>query len=550
MAGMSPDLNTPTRRRWRQILIGCSLCVAAALAALFARLEWIAHRPSPVRGIVTQAQITADDASLKQAGLILRDGSLLKAHPFEPPWTSHSLLVPPAWLRQPGIKLILGPRRVRADLLLADLDVLQPVMERAYGGWDSATARGWNWGQWFANWRKMLSTEGSSELSFNKAFAPLDALTSFQRDNHTQIPLDDWSTIDGSQTAVLTSTPQSQCTEIRAGGRSHSISPTDAAQNVRKAELWNASTDGLRDANYIAMPSSFGSPQAVLCGSTWIRLEPVGNRKGRGLRFKLRAFWSAFSPPRPVIQRLGEGVIYVRLPTFTWRNYHNISETGWPHRQPGDRVLIVDLRNNGGGGEGYGLDILRGWIDEQKMVPFQDLGTQLNSSCLFAPLKWNYMIQSSPAVLSDEKGFMQGLLNRMAQPYPTGCPRTVETNPAKWSYPERHFDPEPGKMRVIALVNSLCASDCELLTERLASLPETIVAGANTFGVGQFIQPGYAVLPHTGLRFRIALGKSNFYGDNRSFDGYGLDVDVLVPNIDSLRSEQLRQLAVTVEQLP
>jgi len=84
---------------------------------------------------------------------------------------------------------------------------------------------------------------------------------------------------------------------------------------------------------------------------------------------------------------------------------------------------------------------------------------------------------------------------------------------------------------------------------RLASLPDTVVAGTNTFGVGQFVQPGYSVLPHTGLRYRIALGRSNFYGDNRSFDGYGLDVDVVLPEVDSLGLRQLRELAEAVKKM-
>jgi C-terminal processing protease CtpA/Prc len=77
----------------------------------------------------------------------------------------------------------------------------------------------------------------------------------------------------------------------------------------------------------------------------------------------------------------------------------------------------------------------------------------------------------------------------------------------------------------------------------LASLPDTIVVGTNTYGVVQFIQPGYSVLPHTGLRYRIALGRSNYYGDDRSVDGYGLDVDVILPEVDTLSSKQMRELA-------
>ena len=54
------------------------------------------------------------------------------------------------------------------------------------------------------------------------------------------------------------------------------------------------------------------------------------------------------------------------------------------------------------------------------------------------------------------------------------------------------------------------------------------------------IQPGYSVLPHSALHYRIALGRSDPYGDNRSVDGYGLDVDVVIPDVDRLGRESMR----------
>jgi len=54
------------------------------------------------------------------------------------------------------------------------------------------------------------------------------------------------------------------------------------------------------------------------------------------------------------------------------------------------------------------------------------------------------------------------------------------------------------------------------------------------------------VLPHTGLPYRIALGRSDFYGDNRSVDGYGLDVDIVLPDVNSLGRESMRELAAIV----
>jgi hypothetical protein len=508
----------------------------------------IAHRPSSVHGTLTAAEISAEDAYLKNAGLVVPDGVFLKEHPFEPPWTSHSLLAPHDWSREPGIRKLLDSRQssVRGDLLLADLDTLQQVMERVYGGWDSAAARGWNWEAWFAGWRRMLASRGSAEVSFNEAFAPVDALIAFQRDNHTQIPLSRHSTSDGSRTALLATTPDGPCDGIRAGDRTFPIHIDDPAQQVRSAEVWRTGTNVLANVHYLAMPTSMGTPQVVHCGINWIRLEPVSHRPDTFSRLRMLVARKADSPR---IERLGEGVVYARLPTFSPDNYENISRQGWPARKPGDRVLVVDLRDNEGGAAGYGLSTLNGWIDEQRMVPWDQFGRTLASSCLYAPLRWNQAMESAGSILPGQKEFLQGLLDRMAQAYPAGCPRTTEVKPAHWTYVQHRFEPKPGDMRIVVLVNSGCGSDCELITAELASLRETLVAGANTFGVGQFIQPGYSVLPHTQLKYRMALGRSNFYGDDRSFDGYGLNVDVVLPEVDGLEKDQVRELAVVVGKL-
>lgn len=542
-------LRKPRGRLWRRIAGWCASLVALFLVGIVGLVLLIALRPSPVHTTLTPTEIQAEDAYLKGFGLTLPDGSLLKERPFAPPWTSHSLLAPSNWSHQPGISKFVAPRHVRADMLLADLDVLEPVMERAYGGWDSAEARGWNWGEWFGNWRMQLEAKGSAVVSFDQAFAPIDALIAFQRDNHTQIPLNRWATSDGSQTAILDAAPGAPCDEIRTGGNSFPIAANDPGQQPHAAKLWRSGSKSFADTSYVSMPSSYGAPQSVRCGGAWIPLHPIASPGGSGWSPVLRATWAEQRRDPTRIERLGEGVAYARLPTFSWQNYEQVSRGSWAQRRPGDRVLIVDLRDNGGGSWGYGLETLRDWIDESRLVRIEDLGRELVSSCLYAPLRWNYSIQSTPAILPDQKGFLQDQLYQMAKPYPPGCPRTVAVSPPKWTYLQRRFNPKPGDLRILVLVNSRCGSDCELLATELASLPETIVAGVNTFGVGQFIQPGYSVLPHTGLSYRIALGRSNIYGDNRSFDGYGLDVDLVLPEIDSMKPEQMRELAEIVARM-
>ena len=106
-----------------------------------------------------------------------------------------------------------------------------------------------------------------------------------------------------------------------------------------------------------------------------------------------------------------------------------------------------------------------------------------------------------------------------------------EDRDSGWDYRQHAMRPPgdvDGRLRIVALVNNGAGSDAEYMVQLLASLPETVIVGSNTFGVAQYIQPGYSVLPHTRLPFRIALGTDDAYGDNRSFDGYGFDVDILL----------------------
>lgn len=532
-------------RPWLRLLVASLALLLTFVISVFSLAEWVAHRPSLVRGVVNPAEIQAESELLARSGLVVRDGSFLRKYPFTPPWTSHSLLVPQSWLGESRTRMIFGSDSVRADWLLSDLDVLEPVMQRAYGGWDSAASRGWSWDSWFDNWRKELHAKGSQVISWDEAFAPVDALIAFQRDNHTQIPLMRQSTSDGSQTALLSSAPSGPCTQIRAGGRIFPIVIADAAQRVRTALLWRAQRASIEKTRYLAMPQSYGLPQAVACGGTWITLQPVGDEARGAIPQSLKAPLRYLYLDRPHIQRLGKGVVYARLPTFNEANYASLQSDRWFRRQPRDRILLIDLRDNGGVSAGYGFAALKGWIPDNRMATFGDFGIGLNASCLYAPLKWNESVRASSS-LSANRTYLQSLLDRIAKQYPTGCPRAVDATPPRWAYTQHYFRPQPGDMRIVALVNARCASDCELFAAQLASLRETIVVGVNTYGVGQFVQPGYAVLPHTGLPYRLALGQSDIYGDGRSFDAYGLDVDLILPDVDEAQLAELQQLAEAV----
>ena len=93
------------------------------------------------------------------------------------------------------------------------------------------------------------------------------------------------------------------------------------------------------------------------------------------------------------------------------------------------------------------------------------------------------------------------------------------------------------------MINRHCGSDCEYLVHVLAAYPHSLIVGANTYGVAQFTQPRYFVLPKTKIPFRLARGMSDMYGDMRSVDGYGLDVDVLLVEEKDYTEESMIKLA-------
>jgi hypothetical protein len=113
----------------------------------------------------------------------------------------------------------------------------------------------------------------------------------------------------------------------------------------------------------------------------------------------------------------------------------------------------------------------------------------------------------------------------------------IELNQPKWPVPTKE-----DRVLIVDLRDSR-EGEGEFMALLLATLPQTVIAGTNTYGVAEFIQPGYSMLPHTHLPFRIALGTSDNYGDRRSFDGYGLDVDIVLSGEEDFSKENILALA-------
>lgn len=463
--------------------------------------------------------------------------------PWDEPFTPRSLIVPQSWFTGHG-----KDTSVKASALLADLPILESIMSRAYGGWETASARGWNWEKWFADWRAVLAKQGDTELSLLDAFSPIKAFMAFQLDNHTNIPLNRATFFgSGSQQVLLPHAPDHFCSELEDDtGKRTPLAESDPAQQPRRVQHWDGK--GLSHATYLSVPASRGTLRRVHCGDEWLVVTPVwppalrfGSTEGDVARAKPIHDLSSDAQDEPTLKHLGDAVAYLRLPTFNKKNSQLFEQRAprWPKPNGKERTLIVDLRDNDGGDANF--DALLGWVDDTRLKQAIDLAVNVHrhegASCLYEPLRWGYTLVSStglrPPLGAELTRDFQTTLDAFAKTpsTPRACPRAFHDSRSGWDYRQHKLTEASalaGKRRIIALVNNGCGSDCELMTEVLAALPETVIVGENTFGVAQYIQPGYAVLPHSRLPFRIALGTSDNYGDDRSFDGYGFDVDVLL----------------------
>jgi hypothetical protein len=188
-------------------------------------------------------------------------------------------------------------------------------------------------------------------------------------------------------------------------------------------------------------------------------------------------------------------------------------------------------------------------LQQWAAMPPYGVRRRMGASCLYPPLRFGLtqMISArlEPAAVNGVRaGTLQRGLDSLKGDDPPGCPaRFVETPPV-WSFTRHDPQAQPsGRTRFLAVVDNHCASDCELAVQAIAAVPGSIIAGVNTLGVAQFVQPGYFILPHTRLPFRIALGASDNYGDGRSFDGYGFDVDIVLSSEADMSPESIIRLA-------
>lgn len=484
---------------------------------------------------VPQAQIDAENARWKSLGATLPPGGIILAHPYAPPYSNRSFVVPYEWYRQfaDEMRLHHGEVQVRASALRRDLPVLRFLLQKAYAGYEPARARGWNWNAMFERWDKQLARSGDKRLSLATAFASWGRLESVQLDNHSGVPgLRGF--VSGSTSALLAQEPHGACSALRfARGRTRPLDAHDDGQQPHAVREWNGTR--LEPAWYVSYPKRSGDASAIRCGTQNIALETIPQETNL--------------PQKPAYTSLGDGIAYLRLPTFTGANDDALRRALSQAKGLGkERLVIFDLRGNGGGNAPS--DVLANWFAESAIENAAATSQSGTTSCFTTALSFGLQQQLAAGLKPPVSGGLQQALQQIVDALKgestPGCAVQAWSKSADRDLRDHRFDVQPqqsGQTRVIALVDAGCGTDCEYLTYVLAGLPDTVIAGESTYGVMGFSQPGYFVLPYSHVPFRLALSRTNPYGDDRSVDGYGIAVDVVLPTISAQSMQSLAALA-------
>ncbi|HVH45160.1 MAG TPA: S41 family peptidase, partial [Labilithrix sp.] len=487
--------------------------------------------------VVSEQVRTQENARLSKLGLTVPPEGVVLAKPFAAPYSRRSFVVPGSWLVRRT------PRVVYAPALRADLDAVEAVMARAYGGYDRAVKRGFDFKGWFARWRASLDGFGTRFVSTKDAFEPVRNLQSFQLDNHTTIPID-LRFGSGSRVDVLTTEPSGTCDAVRdREGHESPLDTRDRAQVPRLGRRFDGHE--VTKAWWLARPARWGDLTEIRCRGVWSAIRDIVPSTGEDWLTPVKEL-AGQANDRPIAKHLTEAVALVRLPTFSKANGEIIAResTSWERPTGKERAVIVDLRGNDGGDAAFGA--LTGWLSDDDLASIVGVERRLGASCLYPPLRWGYTNVSSfslePPLTSGMRSMLDSALAELAKPDDPACPARFTLEHTRRHYADRRPPPRKGKPLVMVLVDGGCGSDCEYMASALRKLPESVVVGVNTFGVAEYIQPGYSALPNTGLKYRIALGTSDIYGDGRSLDGYGLDVDVLLDGGRAWSKEAIMRL--------
>jgi hypothetical protein len=541
-----------------------------------------ADAPARVRDTPSLADIRLTGAEIAEAEELIQgwgvrlpdDHPFLLAAPFAEPLNERSMIVPPAWLlRSSGYNPWDG---VDAKLFKKDVEYFHILMKYRYGGYHRAEQFGWNWDTFFSDWLRLLDAAGDRRISFDEATAPLNKFKEFQIDNHThfltRIPPggptpEEFDTFllnfaQPSQTYVLAESPGGSCESATlASGSSIELVTIDQGQQPRAVKIVTAFSSLFETRYYLSQPIQ-RDLVSVTCGGKVIPLTKVFS-PSYPARLENIGTLATQDSERAIIRHLSDGIAYLRLPTFS----DDMSPTCTSSQQilipdgfGKEKILVIDLRNNHGGDfVGCAKKALSPWITLSEEMVRRTFSKTTRRSCLvrsttYGPVDTMGWIPAAERIVNngltdDLRQEIQSATDDIfASPAGAACQwkDEVTTSPLNMSQHtgREFFEASPDQLRLILLVDNYCGSDCEAAVQSLTMTFPTLIVGTNTMGICQYTVPRTSILPFTNTQVRIAEGMSELFGDQRSVDGFGLPVDLLLTTKESQSAHGIEDLVL------
>jgi hypothetical protein len=503
---------------------------------------------------ISAAERAAEDQIWRHLGITVPLGGLLLEHPLAAPLSSRSLLFPSRWW-QDACKDRESATTVRANNLRADLPLLKTVLETCYSGWEVAASQGWCWDDMFEKWDRRLAKLGSDMLPISRAFWEWAEFERFQPDGHSG-PLTAFEFTQSSRCALLTKAPASTCTAMTMqDGSEYELCGSDPAQQPHPVLVWDGKD--LCSACFVSYPAGRGlirsistSTQTITAANVWDPsvVVPGYTRCQQRVETLPDICWLTKGRPNAATYHMiAPGIGYLRMPTFNGEGSIRSVIASKSREMGSEFAVIFDLRMNGGGGWPCGIESV--W---RRLPPSAHIGKlftqRIKHSRFSEGLRFSRMqrIVTCPKhPIGSDLQNMQRLLHAATRPPESDSAVCFSSKFGSWSLRRHAFKRQcsPGATRIIVLVDAGSASDCEAFLSVAASLPESVIVGTSTFGMGQFTHPEQLLLPHSRTLFSIATSLSDPYGDGRSIAGYGFAVDILLSTEAASSASSLIRLA-------
>jgi hypothetical protein len=493
-------------------------------------------------------EIKNENDFLAKVGLSAEGRQALLKQPFQKPYSHLSFLVPTEWHARSTSKTVL------ADDLLLDLPVLREVMEKVYIGWEIQAARGWDWDAWFKSWETWLRERRGQSIDTYEAFQFWDRYSDFHLDNHSgpRFVNIDRRYGSSSRSYVLEQTPNGLCTLIYTQeGGSVPLPVDDKATQPFQARLGSTSRnfESASFAYYLSFPKRSGTAKAVVCGEKEISLKPTWKHSLVDVFPHIKEI-AKIEEDRPMYRRIDSDIGYVRMPKMMGANlapYDQLAKDLVNLSDKTEQIVIADNRGNGGGNHLSGLKVLSHWFElsYEKDEALYHLYRRKHS-CFDRSMDWLLYQQAylsrGPVFLTET---IKKAFDALFQPFPKDCNVSYEDFKNPFVYQNRGFDPSHSTKEplLLFLTDDGCGSSCETITYQVAQKKNALIAGVSSYGVDEYGFPATLILPRTKVGFRIARELDDSYGDGRSFDGRGYEVDYLLDAEETQTAEYLAEFA-------